>query len=84
MDENQIKIMIIKLMQIEKLMKEVGHRKKQRAKALNRATKVGGGRRSSNVSSTAQNFQRNRGIGRPDSKNRIATIEEDANSDNSD
>lgn len=34
LDENQIKIMIIKLQQIEKLLKEVGKQKKLRQRAI--------------------------------------------------
>lgn len=80
LDENHIKIMIIKLQQIEKLLKDVGSRKKRKAKALNRAT-LGktAGRRPSNAS-TIQGFQLNQ---MTRAGQRITTIEEDVNSDNS-
>lgn len=73
--------MIIKLQQIEKLLKEVGQKRKKRANAL--MSRPNKGRRSSNAS-TVQNFQIQNALSRPDSKQVINEADEDANSDNSD
>lgn len=56
LDENQIKIMIIKLQQIEKLLKEVGRQKKLKIKGAQEPKK----RRRSSVSSTLQSFIKNK------------------------
>lgn len=54
LDENQIKIMILKLQQIEKLLKEVGKNKK---KKTNEGDKPVKSRRRSSAASTLQAFQ---------------------------
>lgn len=73
--------MIIKLQQIESLIKEVGQKRKRKNKAL---LMKPGSRRRSSVTSTAQNFQKQMGIlGRPDSKQVIVEANEDAASDDS-
>ena len=56
LDENQIKIMIIKLQQIEKLLKEVGKNKKK-VKDQPLVKQTTNNRRRSNASSTLQAFQ---------------------------
>lgn len=53
LDENQIKIMILKLQQIEKLLKEVGKKKKLSNKEVPQTKE----RRRSSVLSTVQQFQ---------------------------
>lgn len=54
LDENQIKIMIIKLQQIEKLLKEVGSQRKKKAK--NALEKPKNNSRRPSVASTMQAF----------------------------
>lgn len=58
LDENQIKIMIIKLQQIEKLLKEVGKMKKLKNKKPAADDKKS--RRRSNASNTLQQFLKNK------------------------